>query len=167
MKEFAGVNASIQHLPDIECTNTAAQIRFLITESGWTSEDPKPMPLGPTILEDVVVYVKMFGDMTQVDMRVRQAAGVLVRELSSGGITTRLGNGGPGVPSGTVFITVGKRHSLAAALERKEWLEKIKADTGFDIEEQIRRAEELSSSPDPAELLKRWSADDKAESKTK
>jgi hypothetical protein len=62
MRKFSGVNASIQHLPDIECVNTAAQIQSLLIDSGWKSEDPKATALAPTILEDVVVYVKMFRD---------------------------------------------------------------------------------------------------------
>jgi hypothetical protein len=54
-------------------------------------------------------------------------------------------------------VNVAKRDSLAAALERKEWFDKIKATTGFDIDEQIRRAEELSTSEDPVALINNWS----------
>jgi hypothetical protein len=128
---------------------------------------PEPTELAPTILEDVVIYVKMFGEMTPQDIRVRKAADALLTELNSGGITSTLGNGGTGMPGGAVFVTVGLRHSLAGALERKQWLDQIKVTTGIDVEEQIRRSEELSSSVDPAELLEKWSKEEKPPSKPK
>jgi hypothetical protein len=167
LRKFSGTNVKIQHLPDIECANTAAQIRSLAIDSGWKCDDPEATSLAPTILRDVVVYVKMFGDMNPEDVRVRKAANALVTELNSGGITTILGNPGTGAPAGVVSVIVGKRHSLGAALERKQWFEKIKADTGIDVEEQIRRAEQLSSSEDPAALLQKWSKETKPESNPK
>jgi hypothetical protein len=163
LRMFSGTIVKIQHLPDLECANTAAQIRSLAIDCGWKCDNPEATALAPTILRDVVVYVKMLGDMTPEDGRVRKAAGALVTQLNSGGIKTTLGNAGTGIPAGVVFVTVGKRNSLAAALERKEWFDKIKADTGFDVEEQIRRAEQLSSSDDPAALLNEWSKETKPE----
>jgi hypothetical protein len=154
---FPGTIVIIQHLPDLECADTAAQIRSFVMDSGWKCDDPKACALAPTILRDVVVYVKMFGDMTPEDVCMRKAANALVTHLNSGGIKTTLGNPGGGIPGGVIIVNVAKRDSLAAALERKEWFDKIKATTGFDIDEQIRRAEELSTSEDPVALINNWS----------